>query len=245
MKQRPFAVFDIDGTLIRWQLYHAIVETLTRQGKIPTAVAARIDEARAAWKNRGAGQDGFGVYEEILVKGYHEALKTLQPADIDEAIAVTFEKHHDQTYSYTCKLIASLKEKGYLIFAISGSHQEIVTRLGAHYGFDDTIGARYHVIAGKFTGTRTTPVVTGKGPLLKELVAKHGATWEKSLAIGDSRSDGAMLELVEQPVAFNPDQKLYTLAEEHGWPIVIERKNMAYRLEMQDGQYLLTDAGAA
>ena len=25
---RPFAVFDIDGTIIRWQLYHALADEL-------------------------------------------------------------------------------------------------------------------------------------------------------------------------------------------------------------------------
>ena len=29
-----FAVFDIDGTLIRWQLYHAIADELAKSGHI-------------------------------------------------------------------------------------------------------------------------------------------------------------------------------------------------------------------
>src|SRR3546814_11785501 len=30
---KKFAVFDIDGTLIRWQLYHAVVETVAKDRK--------------------------------------------------------------------------------------------------------------------------------------------------------------------------------------------------------------------
>ncbi len=241
MKQRPFAVFDIDGTLIRWQLYHAVVESLTQDGKIPEPVALKINAARLAWKNRDAGAESFAFYEETLVEGYHEALKVLSPSDIDVAIEKAFSLHGGQTYTYTRSLIQTLKDEGYLLFAISGSHQQIVTKIGALYGFDDTIGAEYHTDAGAFTGTRTTPIVVGKGVLLNELAAKHNVTWAGSVAIGDSKSDAAMLELVERPIAFNPDQRFYTVAAEKGWPIVIERKNMVYRLEKSDDVYTLAE----
>ncbi len=28
---QPFAVFDIDGTIIRWQLYHALADELAKE----------------------------------------------------------------------------------------------------------------------------------------------------------------------------------------------------------------------
>ena len=40
-KGRPFAVFDIDGTLIRWQLYHSIADTLARLGHIEPKLTGR------------------------------------------------------------------------------------------------------------------------------------------------------------------------------------------------------------
>lgn len=241
MKKRPFAVFDIDGTLVRWQLYHAVVEALALEGKIPQSVCEKIDSARSTWKRRGAGSDGFRTYELILVEGYHEALEKLTPDDINHAIDTVYDMYHQQTYTYTRDLIVSLKEKGYLIFAISGSHQQIVSKLGKYYGFDDTIGADYQVVENEFTGVRISPAVHGKGPLVKKLVKQHDATWTGSLAIGDSRSDAAMLELVEQPIAFNPDQDLFAIAQKNGWPIVIERKNMIYRLEHHNESYQLTE----
>ena len=33
-QSRPFAVFDIDGTLIRWQLYHAVADDMAKQNII-------------------------------------------------------------------------------------------------------------------------------------------------------------------------------------------------------------------
>ena len=46
-------------------------------------------------------------------------------------------------------------------------------------------------------------VITRKGEILRELVQKYNVSWEGSVAVGDSPSDVAMLELVEQPISYN------------------------------------------
>ncbi|MBX4191162.1 hypothetical protein KW794_03685, partial [Candidatus Saccharibacteria bacterium] len=55
--RRPFAVFDIDGTLIRWQLYHSTADTLARLGHIEPKLHQTIKDARMVWKRR-AGEFG-------------------------------------------------------------------------------------------------------------------------------------------------------------------------------------------
>jgi len=77
--------------------------------------------------------------------------------------------------------------------------------------------------------------------LLKQLVEQNNLDWTDSYAVGDTSGDSAMLELVQHPIAFNPDAKLLTIAKEKGWKIVVERKSMAYTLEKNsDGQYVLS-----
>jgi phosphoserine phosphatase len=39
-----------------------------------------------------------------------------------------------------------------------------------------------------------------------------------------------MLELVERPIAFNPNKKLCAHAKKKGWEIVVERKDVIYKL---------------
>jgi len=48
-----------------------------------------------------------------------------------------------------------------------------------------------------------------------------------------------MLELVENPIAFNPDKNLFEIAKTHKWKVVIERKNMIFQLEYKNGNYVL------
>lgn len=232
-KERPFAAFDIDGTLIRWQLYHAIADALVELEFISAEKFQAIKDARMAWKRRES-PNSFKQYEQELVKLYVNMLGSISGKQFDKAAQVVFDEYKDQVYIYTRSLIKELKRQGYLIFAISGSQTEIVAKMADYYGFDDFVGRVDERRAGKFTGKSTTPIFN-KDAALKRLVSKHRATYALSVGVGDSHSDVAMLELTERPIAFNPEKALFDYAKQNRWKIVVERKNMIYELEAGDG----------
>ncbi len=234
---KRFAVFDIDGTVIRWQLYHAVVEALIKQGSLSEEVRKAIHDARMTWKRRDHSQS-FGEYEMVLVRAYEAALTTLSVDAFNQAIETVFDEYKDQVYTYTRDLIRDLQQQDYLLFAISGSYQEIVNKLASHYGFDDVVGQVYEQKDGRFTGNHTMPMKQ-KDAVLQQLVTKHGATFEGSVAVGDSEGDIAMLEIVQRPIAFNPTSGLMAHAQKHSWEIVVERKNVVYQLRDNNGSYLL------
>ncbi|MGH7237821.1 MAG: HAD family hydrolase, partial [Candidatus Saccharimonadales bacterium] len=101
------------------------------------------------------------------------------------------------------------------------------------------IGSLYERAGDHFTGARQIMRHERKVRALNSLIATFDATTKGSLSIGDSGGDIAMLELAEQPIAFNPDKILFDHAQTRGWKIVIERKNMIYKLEPKDGSYIL------
>lgn len=234
---KRFAVFDIDGTLIRWQLYHAIADRLAKLGYVDPVAFQEIRAARMDWKRR-THSESFKEYELELVKLYERILKELNVGHFEEAAQSVFDEYKEQVYIYTRELIKNLKGQGYLLFAISGSQTEIVRKIVDFYGFDDFAGSTYLQREGRFTG-QLVAALGRKDVVLKKLAKKHGATFKGSIAVGDSEGDAAMLELVERPIAFNPEKKLYDLAAKKGWKIVIERKNMVYQLEKTDGRYQL------
>jgi HAD superfamily hydrolase (TIGR01490 family) len=236
-KQRPFAVFDIDGTVIRWQLYHAVINELGRRGFIPKISADEIRTARMTWKKR-THSESFSQYEHELVHTYGATLKNIKITDYRDVIDAVFEEYKDQVYTYTRDLIRELKDKGYLLFAISGSHQEIIDKLGEYYGFNEYIGATHKIENEYFTG-KDRIVVGRKGELLRELIEKHDTTLEGSIAVGDSEGDIQMFEIVQKPIVFNPTAGLYEVAKQNGWDIVIERKNVVYKLESTNGTFRL------
>ena len=236
-EQRKFAVFDIDGTLIRWQLFHAIVHHLGKHGHIPPSTHEAIKAARMTWKNRG-GNDGFRAYESVLVHAYKAALQDIAPESYQLIVEEVFDEYKDQTFVYTRDLVKSLRKQGYLMFAISGSQQDIIQKLATYHGFDDAIGATLEQQEGRFTGAINTPVLD-KPTALHKLISKHNATLRGSIAVGDSESDISMLQVAETAIAFNPSAGLFEAAKESGWKIIVERKNVIYQLEAQDGSYIL------
>jgi HAD superfamily hydrolase (TIGR01490 family) len=237
MSERPFAVFDIDGTLIRWQLYHAVANMLIKHGHFTPAAQATISETRMAWKRRDS-DDAFKAYERELVKTYDEMLKSLTTEQFDFAAQEVFDEYKDQVYTYTRSLITDLKAKNYLLFAISGSQSGVVDKIAAYYGFDDYRASTYELDGNRFTGNKVVAAID-KHSGLEEMVTKHQASWQGSMAIGDTESDISMLNKVEQPIAFNPEKHLYDHARASGWKIVVERKNVIYELEARSGDYVL------
>jgi HAD superfamily hydrolase (TIGR01490 family) len=239
---RPFAAFDIDGTLIRWQLYHAVVDKLAKEGALGTDAHAKLHEARMVWKRR-EHPEAFKVYERRIIEVYESALSNLATKTFDRMVLQVIDEYKDQTYAYTRQLVDSLKKDGYMLLMISGSHYELVEQIAKYYKFDDFSGTRYERKDGAFSGEKFI-ASQDKRKGLEEMVASHNLTSEGSLAIGDSASDAPMLELVEQPIAFNPDRALFEIARQKGWKIVIERKNMIYELEKHSDKYILAETNA-
>jgi len=238
MTGRPFAVFDIDGTIIRWQLYHALADDLAKAGHLDPKEFDKVRIARMAWKKR-LRETSFNDYETTLVQLIDRAITNIRAEDLQAACRRVLLEYKDQVYIYTRDLIQDLKVKNYLLFAISASQAEIVELLASYYGFDDYGGSLYEVKNGYFTGRKDVLMSDRKPVYIKELVAKHGADWAGSVGVGDSESDIPMLSIIEQPIAFNPTRNLYEYAVKHAWPVVVERKNMIYKLEPKDGSYRL------
>jgi HAD superfamily hydrolase (TIGR01490 family) len=236
-KGRPFAVFDIDGTLIRWQLYHAIADALAREGHVNPKAYQAVRDARMAWKRR-TESESFKTYERFLVDFYNQLLEDLSVGNFMKAANSVFDEYKDQVYVYTRELIKTLKSDGYFLLALSGSQSEIVEKVAGYYGFDDYIGTTYERSGKFFTGNMIAHLGK-KDEVLKRLVSRHKLSPEKSVGVGDSAGDITMLESVVIPIAFNPEKKLFEHAKKKGWKIVIERKNMIYQLESRDGTYVL------
>lgn len=236
--KHKFAVFDIDGTLYRWQLYHDLFQTLALDGVFDEHAFEDLNEQWNRWRG---GEISFDEYELFVVQTMTKNLPLITTDVFDAACDDVVKHSAHKTYHYTKTLLRDLKQQGYIIIAITGSQQELVERFGVKYGFDVVVGALYERKDGHFTGTIQRPTMGKKAEILHKLVEEHGLTFRESLSIGDSDGDAALLELVEQPIAFNPSEGLFERAKKEGWPIVIERKNIAYRLEKHGTELVLAD----
>jgi phosphoserine phosphatase len=114
-----------------------------------------------------------------------------------------------------------------------------VQLIAKHYGFEDSAGTMHAKKSGKFTGEIDVVQYERKVDMLNGLKKKYSLTDEGSYAVGDSMGDYAILKHVQNPIVFNPARELFEKAKEHGWQIVVERKNVIYELNRESNDYKL------
>lgn len=227
---QPVAFFDIDGTVFRSSLLIELVEALVREGAFPPEARDVYRDSLTAWRNRE------GTYEEYIsavidtflehIKGVHYG----QLADIGKRVVAIQSK---RVYRYTRDLIAELKSEGYYIVAISQSPKTLLDAFCTQYGFDKVYGRMYEIgPQDRFTGVTTDEhLIENKANIVKR-VFEHNPdlTRRGSIAVGDTDGDIPLLESVEQPICFNPNQTLFKYATQMGWEIVVERKDVIYHI---------------
>ncbi len=237
---QKLAIFDLDGTFFRWQLYHEAVFELRQEGIFSDEEAKKLDGALLDWQ---AHKISWHDYEMVVVTMFEPKITSIEPKRFEQIAKTITERSGHKTYRYTRTLHKTLKADGYFTLAISGSQQEMAEVFARRYGFDQTIGALYERNESRYTGAISRRVPGRKHEIIKEFLAEHPEiTLDESIAIGDSNGDISMLEMVARPIAFNPDESLLIRAQEQAWEIVIERKNIAYTLKAgEHGSYILAE----
>ena len=232
-------MFDIDGTLFRWQLYHELVFEIKSRGHFSEQEAEALDQAFVAWQGKFTS---WHDYEFLVMETITRHLTEIAPKALEEAASHVVERSGHKIYGYTAKLLKKLQTEGYYCLALSASQQEIAEKFADKYSFDDCVAAVYEREGDNYTGNHSRVVHGHKRELLETYLADHkeiGLTLDDSVAVGDSASDISMLEMVDRPIAFNPSSELLEAAMKHGWKVVVERKNIAYELEGADGHFVL------
>lgn len=235
---KKFAVFDFDGTLIRWQLFMAIFYELAIEELIDANDYNEVRKLFDAWKARSS-EKAFEQYSKKSVQIFDKHVTKLDIKLFDKAVDKVFDKYKDQVYVYTRDLIKELREKDYYLIAISGSQEQIVEKISRYYGFDEWLGTKYKTTGNRLGGYAAFPAGK-KDKVLLEIIKKQTLTLQDSVGVGDSELDIPMLEVVEKPIAFNPSKGLLDYAKKKKWPIVVERKNVIYQLTNQNEQYILS-----
>lgn len=228
MVKRKLAVFDIDGTLFRSSLLIELTNLLVTKKIFPERAHKEMESDYKNWLNREAGYEN---YIGKVVKVFEKNIIGKSEKDIERAVEEVLKNEKKKLYRYTRDLIKKLKKEKYFLFAISGSPGHILTSFAKDMGFDKYLGGYYEIINGKFTGNQPygNPANDKKKTLLNFLEKyNHEFDLKKSIGIGDTESDISFLEMLGNPIAFNPNRKLAEHAKKKKWRVVVERKDVIY-----------------
>lgn len=226
---RKLAVFDIDGTVFRGSLTISLVEELVRTGAFPPAARAHYVRDREKWLER---EGDYNAYLMNLVRAFEMHIKGVRYEDVLHASQKVMREEKGYIYRYARNLIHDLRKKDFYLLAVSNSPKVIVELFGKAFGFTKVYGRLYELgSTDRFTGKVVDlHLIANKANIVKRVLEKENLSLKGSIGVGDTESDISFLEMVERPICFNPNAKLYKHAQRLEWPVVVERKDVIYTI---------------
>jgi len=223
------AFFDIDGTVFRSSLLIELVEELIDANIFPKSTKDEYISQLEAWQNR---EGNYEDYIAAVVQAFVRNIKGVFYGDLADIGRQVVARKSKRVYKYTRELIKELKQEGYFVVAISQSPKTILDDFCQQYGFDKVYGRIYEIgPQDHFTGQVTDEhLIANKAQIVKRVLDREDVSIEGSVAVGDTEGDISLLELVDRPICFNPNQNLYKYAKRMGWKIVVERKDVIYNI---------------
>lgn len=225
--KKKLAIFDIDGTIFRKNLAFELLNELSWLKIFPKNVRNELIALYGHWLDNEGTYDAYRVK---LVDLYEKNIRGKSQEDIIKAARIVAKFNAKRIYIFAKKVIEKMRDD-HVMLMISGSPIEIVKEYAEIFKFDAYFGSVYEIDKNKlYTGKTIFEPTHDKGLVVKQFVAENDISLANSFGMGDTESDQPFLELVDEPIAFNPDLNLRKTAEEKKWRIVVEKKDVIYEI---------------
>lgn len=230
MKQsKKLAVFDIDGTVFRGSFMIELMKTLVHFGVFSREAEHAVDKEYFDWVERRAP---YQNYVDKVVEVFTKMIAGCYEKDIKKYSARIAFYFKNRNYVFTKRLVEKLRKTHFLL-SISGSPIEVVNEYNKYLKFDATFGTIYELDqkTKKYTGKMLLDGAHEKGKIFREFCQKNGFNFKNSIGVGDTEYDVTFLKKVGKSIVFNPNANLLKLARKNNWEIVLERKDVIYKIK--------------
>jgi HAD superfamily hydrolase (TIGR01490 family) len=221
---RAIAVLDLDNTIVRGSaVFHF------GRGAVSRGLIAARDVWSFAWQqfrfahhgeNTGKLRDIQDRALGIAAGRRLDEITALMPDIYDRWIAPCVWPHIPD-------IIAMHREAGREVWIATASPRVIAAYIAERLGCTGAIASDLELTPdGRLTGRFSGPVRHGqsKADAVAALARERDLDLAASFAYTDSINDEALLRLVGNPVAVNPDTRLRRLAGHEGWPVLRLRR---------------------
>ncbi len=232
------AFFDIDGTIYREGLITEVFKKLVTYELIDGS--KWYNEVRPAFLNWDKRMGDYDTYLLKMVDIYTEAVEGISGEQLAYVAKRVIEQKGDRVYTFSRERIKWHKQQGHKVIAISGSPYELVKEMSQKYGMDDFRGTIYQRDElGHFNG-EVIPMwdAVSKRRAILEFAKHYDLDLAQCYAYGDTAGDLTMLKMVGNPYAINPTRELISKLKEEALEdkvqVIVERKDVTYRLKLND-----------
>ncbi len=208
------ALFDLDDTLIVGNCETNWFEYLIEQGHYDGATFVEdIAEFDRQYES-GVGDIDDYMYFVLKPLTHHPIEKLLEWRAgwfQDTGMAMIATKAHEQLQQH--------RDAGDTLVVISASSQFCVQPFADEFRTSHYMSSIPEIVGNRYTGVFVNPACFGEQKIthLNAWLEETGHSLDGSYFYSDSRNDIPLLELVDNPVAVNPDPHLAAFAQKRGW----------------------------
>jgi HAD superfamily hydrolase (TIGR01490 family) len=210
------AIFDLDNTLLEGDSDHAWGEYLVEKGIVDEASYKQANDQFL--KDYQSGTLNIQAYLEFALKPLkNQSLSTLHALRDD-----FFEtKIRPIMLPKAFELLQVHRNKGDFLLIITATNRFVTEIIANAFKVDDLIATEPEMIEGEYTGkvAGTPSFKEGKITRLNEWLSDKEHQLAGAFFYSDSHNDIPLLELVDFPVAVDPDEILRQKSEQNNWPI--------------------------
>ncbi len=211
------AIFDLDNTLLSGDSDYLWGEFLCERNI--------VDSVRYREKNR----QFFEAYESGTLDIMEFLEFSLEPLSRNDPKYLArwhaefmAEKIEPLITDKARQLVEKHRDKGETLLIVTATNSFVTRPIAGRFGIENLIATDPEIAAGRYTGrvTGEPSFREGKVSRLKQWLSNNDETLAGSTFYSDSHNDLPLLELVDSPVAVDPDEILRNEAETRGWPII-------------------------
>ncbi|MBI4085571.1 MAG: HAD-IB family phosphatase, partial [Candidatus Liptonbacteria bacterium] len=213
----------------RSSLLIELVNVLIEEGVFPPDTKKIFSKEYRLWVDR---ESGYEKYIGAVINAFDKKIKKVGEKNLRIAVDKVIALHRNRLYTYTRDLIKELKRKNYFLLAISHSPKYVVGKFAKKIGFNKVYGLLLELDEEmRLTGNKLhADLIFDKSKILKRAIEKESLTLKDSVGVGDTDSDIPFLKMVDKPICFNPNGRLYKAAKKNKWRVVVERKDVIYEI---------------
>ncbi|MEZ5477655.1 MAG: HAD family hydrolase [Thiolinea sp.] len=211
------ALFDLDNTLLNGDSDHAWGSFLVRKQLVDA-------EAFAAANERFYGQYKAG---QLDIHEYNRfALRFLSEHDRDYLQALHQQFMQEDILPMigqaARELVQSHRKQGHTLVIITATNHFVTAPIAAEFGIEHLLAINPKMANGRIVAEidGVPSFREGKITRLQAWLAGRDETLAGSYFYSDSHNDLPLLEIVEHPVAVDPDPVLQDIATERGWAVI-------------------------
>jgi HAD superfamily hydrolase (TIGR01490 family) len=211
------AIFDLDNTLLGGDSDYLWGRFLIEQGRVDAALYERENERfYAEYKAGTLDIYEFQRFSLAPVKGRTpEEILPFHRRYMAEKIAPIM-------LPAARELLAEHRRAGDFLLIITATNRLVTQPIAEAFGVDHMLATEPELKQGRYTGdiVDIPCFQRGKVERLKKWLTETGYNLAGSSFYSDSHNDLPLLEMVDRPVAVDPDETLLDHARARGWPVL-------------------------